>query len=109
LKSFHSSWISKDQKLAEFTKTKAQPSAVLNMLGGFPSQLVIDAELNGKPTAVFVAIMDSHEVSSETLGAYAPVVNDLLGMGVDFDGIWQFPKFKETLKEANNKGHNIFN
>lgn len=32
-----------------------------------------------------------------------------MGMGIDFDSLWQFPKFKSVLKEMNNKGHNIFN
>lgn len=106
---YASTFTAQDPTLDSFRRQHGQFAQPLNFLSGFPAELVIQAEYAGKPAAVFVLITDSHEVQTETLKGYAAVVNELLGMGIDFDNLWQFPKFKSVLKEMNNKGHNIFN
>jgi len=71
--------------------------------------MVVQGEYRQKAVTVFTLITDQHEVSTETLQGYSSVINDLLGLAIDFDNIWQMPLFKSVLKESNNKGHNIFN
>jgi hypothetical protein len=72
---------------------------------------LIHAELNGIPAAEFVTVLDSHYVTSETLQGFAPVVNEVLELQnyVKLQEIHKYPAFKETLKEVNNRGNNIFN
>lgn len=93
----------------QFLTSKAKPSAPLNPLRGFLAQLVMEGEYSGKPASCLVLITDQHDVSSETIQGFQPVLRDLLGLSVDLDNLWQFPKFKSVLKELNNKGHLIYN
>ena len=68
------------------------------------------AEMNGVPAACFTAIVDSHYVTSETMAAYAPVFQQVLGINdIDFGNLTKYKAFKDVLKEENSRGHNIFN
>ena len=46
-------------------------------------------------------------MTSETLCSFGTVLTEVLG--VPFTGVTRLPKFKEVLKEVNQRGHNIFN
>jgi hypothetical protein len=71
---------------------------------------LIYAELNGVSAVSLTGVVDSHYVTSETLQIFTPVINDLLEMkSINMADIQKFPAFKDTLKEENSRGHNIFN
>lgn len=56
------------------------------------------------------AITDSHYVSSDSMQCYSPVL-DAFGLNqgeFDCKQIQKRPKFKELLKEANQRSHSIF-
>ena len=64
----------------------------------------------GLSAAHFVAVVDSHYVTSETLQAFSPIVDQVLGLSnVKMSEIHKAPGFKEVLKEVNNRSHNIYN
>ena len=107
--SYASSFLSKDAGLQSFVSSKATPAAVMNVIGGFPAEILMQAELKHMPAVVLVTITDAHDVNSETLQGFKPVFNDLLGFKIDFDALHTYPEFKAVLKEKNNKKHNIFN
>lgn len=66
--------------------------------------------MRGQAAAYLNAIVDSHYVTAETLQAFGPVFNELLNISnIDFSRIVSFKKFKEVLKEENQRNHNIFN
>lgn len=79
LRFYKSSHADRDAKLSGFTK-RFQPAGVLNLIGGFQAAILIYAELNGIPAAVFTAIVDSHYVSTETLQSFTPIIHDLLDL-----------------------------
>ena len=86
------------------------PSGVLNIKGGLGGAFLVEAEIKGYSAAVLTAIVDSHYVTSETLQAYGPIVNELLQVqNADLKTIAKFAMFKDVLKEENNRSHNIFN
>lgn len=66
-----------DPTLAAFLK-KHSPAGVLNILGGFPASLLLNAEMTGISAAAVHAIVDSHYVTAETLQAFAPVITEVL-------------------------------
>ena len=43
---------------------------------------MIEAEMRGIPAVLFLAVIDSHYVTSETLQVYTPIVNGLLGINL---------------------------
>lgn len=110
IKYYKSSWANKDQVLANFLP-RYKPAGVLNLIGGLQAGILIHAEINGLPAAEFVIVLDSHYVTSETLQGFSPIVNEVLELNnkVKLDQIHKFPAFKDVLKEANNRGNNIFN
>lgn len=80
------------------------------MIGGLTAGVLIHAEMNGLSAAHFVAVVDSHYVTSETLQAFSPVVEQVLGIShVKMSEIHKAAGFKEVLKEVNNRSHNIYN
>eukprot|EP00347_Sterkiella_histriomuscorum_P009862 403339590 len=111
LKYYRTSHANADQVLASFT-SKIQPAGVLNLIGGLNAAILIHAELNGIPAAEFVSVVDSHYVTSETLQAFTPIVQEVLGFNeasANMNEIHRLAGFKEVLKEVNNRNNNIFN
>lgn len=66
IKYYKTQWSQNDPILNTFTQ-KIQPAGVLNLIGGFVASVLIYCEMNGIPAAEFVAVLDSHYVTSETL------------------------------------------
>lgn len=64
--------------------------------------------MTGKPAITFKAIFDEHFITLETLRSFKPVLNDLLGLPVDFSKIQNMPEFKTVLKDVNAKKNGIF-
>jgi hypothetical protein len=95
-----------DAQLRAFI-AKHKPAGVLNLMGGFSAALLIHAEINGMSAAAIHAIVDSHFVTAETLSAFSGLFKEVLDL--PFEAVHRLPKFKEVLKEANQRGHNIFN
>ena len=71
--------------------------------------MLVRAEYNGVPAALLRAVLDSHQVGIETMQAFEPVVNGLLGLKIDMNNFFKFKKFREVVKEANTSNHNIYN
>ena len=65
--------------------------------------------MQGKPAVTFKVITDQHPITLETLQAFTPIVNDLLGQTVDMGKIAGMSKFKPVLKELNARSHGIYN
>ena len=65
--------------------------------------------MQGKAAVSFKVITDQHPITLETLQAFKPVVNDLLGVAADVDKIAGMAKFKPVLKELNARTNGIFN
>jgi len=74
------------------------------------ARLLTHAEMYGLPGFAVTAITDSHYVSGESMTCYAEVfkVFGLSEGAFDCSTIQKRPKFKEILKEANQRGHSIF-
>jgi len=83
---------------------------VLNIVGGFGGALLVESEIRGFSAINLTAIVDSHYVTSETMQGYGDVLTQLLDIkNIDLGQIHTFKKFKEVLKEENNRGNNIYN
>ena len=56
-------------------------------------------------------MVDSHYATLETLQGFSPIVNEVLELQnyLKLDELHKFKAFKDVLKEANNRGNNIFN
>lgn len=104
---YRSAHVAGDQQLATFLAKSSKPAGVLNLLGGFTAALLVHAEINGYSAVAINSILDSHYVTAETLGSFGTILKEVLG--VPYTGVTRLPKFKEVLKDANQRGHNIFN
>lgn len=80
------------------------------MAGGLGARLLTYCEMYGMPGVAVTAITDSHYVSSDSLKCYTEVFSHL---GLN-EGTWNCAniqlrtRFKEILKDANQRGHAIF-
>ena len=108
LKYYKTSFVANDATLNGFLQAY-QPAGVLNIQSGVGAGFIIRQEFAGKSAANLTAIISDHYVTGETLQGFEPVVNKLLGLGVDMSNMMKFKKFKEVLKEANSRDHNIYN
>ena len=106
LKSSH-----QDAALEKFLASCGQMSAdnQFNGQGGLIAALIMEAEMQGKPAVTFKVITDQHPITLETLQAFTPIVNDLLGQTVNMGKIASMIKFKPVLKELNARSHGIYN
>jgi len=66
--------------------------------------------MNGIPGYIATLITDSHYVSSESMSAFEPVLAQIgiQSTACDVKKIDKRPRFKELLKEANQRGNAIF-
>jgi hypothetical protein len=78
--------------------------------GGMGAALLTHCEMFGLPAFAVTAITDSHYVSGESMQCYSDVFAQFGLDSGDFNSkqISKKPKFKEILKEANQRGHSIF-
>ena len=79
-----------------------------NATSGLTAALLMEAEMTGKSAITFKAIFDEHFITLETLRAFQPVVNDLVGLKVDFSNIQKMKEFRSVLKDSNAKKNGIF-
>ena len=93
-------------ELDGYIKTKVGPPAhFIAPSSGFGAALLVHAEMEGIAGYSATLITDSHYVSTESMSGYEPV---LAQIGLNLANIGQKPRFKELLKEANQRANAIF-
>ena len=96
-------------ELNTYLTTKVgKPAHFIAPSGGLGAGAIVHAEMNGIPAYIATLITESHYVSSESMSAYAPVLAQVGVPGTDVAKIDQKPRFRELLKEANQRGNAIF-
>ena len=86
-----------------------KPADVLNITTGFPESNLINSENDYIPCLLVTAVVDSHFVTDDTLKAFAPVVNGLIGnQNILFEKISSCPGYKHALKDANLRENIMF-
>ena len=79
-----------------------------NPTGGFIAAALMNAEMYGGAAISFKAIVEQHVITIESMQAFKPIVNELLGLNVDFEKINKMKQYKPVLKEMNAKKNGIF-
>jgi hypothetical protein len=86
-----------------------KPADVLNITTGFPASILINSEYDNIPCLLVTSVVDSHFVTDDTLKAFAPVVNGLIGnQNIQFEKISSCPGYKHALKDANLRENIMF-
>lgn len=90
--------------------TIGTPAHFTIVTGGIGARLLTHCEMFGIPGFAVTAITDSHYVSSESMQCYSAVFESFGLNSGDFNckELQKRPKFKEILKEANQRSHSIF-
>lgn len=111
LRSYHSGSAHSElfDQFLQFNQALVSPAGVLNIITGFAAAVLIHCEYNGIPCLLLTAVIDSHYVTEETIGAFEVVARELLGKS-DFqkDKISHMTGFKGAIKEANTKEYMMF-
>lgn len=84
-------------------QTKVGPPAhFIAPVSGIGAGLLMHGEMKGIPGYIATLITDSHYVSSESMAGFEPVLASA-GLSSDVTSINTKPKFKEILKETNQR------
>jgi len=98
-------------ELNNYITTKVgTPAHFIAPAGGIGAASLVHAEMNGVAGYIATLITDSHYVSSESMAAYGPVIAQLgiQSTSSDLSKIASQPTFRDSLKEANQRGNAIF-
>ena len=98
-------------EIKDYLQTKVgPPSHFIAPAGGIGAACIVHAEMNGIAGYIATLITDSHYVSTESMSAYEPILTQIgtQGKAHDVMKIAQKPRFKDILKEVNQRGNAIF-
>jgi hypothetical protein len=87
-----------------------KPASFTVPVGGMGARLICHAQMHGMSAYAVTAITEEHYVSAESMQAYTSVMDNLgLNAGnFELKNIKKRKDFRELLKEANSRDHNIF-
>jgi len=109
MKTHRTSFVS-DGEIEWLSSKIGTPAHFMAMTGGFGAGCLIECEMTGRAGYQITLITDGHYVSTESMQAFEPVMSHLglTSDAVDFSKIAAKPTFRDTLREANQRGNSIF-
>lgn len=92
------------------TSKVGKPAVFTVPVAGMGARLICHAEMHGISAYAVTAITEEHYVSAESMQAYTSVMDNLgLNSGnFELKNIKKRKDFRDLLKEANSRDHNIF-
>ena len=95
-------------QIDSFAKTSTIDTA-FNFTGGLTAAYLQEAEMTGLGAIGVRSIDTEHRVTVEGMQAFAPVVQQLLGLpAAKMNDLFDAPAFKPVLRELNAKSHGIY-